>query len=52
MSDLRHKNKKQKQANHTMVISSKPITAPADNSGMIDWNNFVTVITNKQPAAA
>lgn len=48
VKSMEQKNKKLIEL-YTMVISSKPITAPADNSGVIDWDNFVTVITNKQP---
>ena len=51
VKSMEQKNKKLIEL-YTMVISSKPITAPADNSGVIDWDTFVTVITNKQLADA
>ena len=40
VKSMEQKNKKLIEL-YTMVISSKPITAPADNSGMIDWDNLV-----------
>lgn len=51
VKSMEQKNKKLIEL-YAMVISSKPITAPADNSGVIDWNNFVELITNKHTDTA